>query len=907
MKNTEIHKYLAYLHSCYKADNRQLKLVDFLNTNRVEDFQFIEGDEELINNAAPKLALDPDYARAISKIAELYQKEKELLYGSLFLLGSRNVLGKSSKVCAPVLLFPARVTFERGYYFLYIDTSSPRLNTAILELLVGERGTTSEAEILKDLPKFPFDYGAIGHLTRLLKKHFSNLDTEALLLYPELWSGKKIKRQLQPKQREVMSSFKLIPASGVGIVSKSSNTYGILSELEELEGSRSYSRPLQSVFGKSIKKAPANNAKPHIPAILNKAQQRAVLNARSETLSMIVGPPGTGKSYTIACMALDHLTRGESVLISSKQDEAVDVVAKKIEELLHTDEVMIRGGAKNNLRKMKAGLRKMLSQTMTVDRYGLSGSDITHLNKKIEALENELSSRFEQELKWSSHLVSTKKLSQKLRASIIKILHKRYDPHWQLLKELQDLLQRRIDDGREAIYNDYQKGVFDLLVFDRKTLVKLDQGLRKTKSIDRDSIYENLNYDVLLKAFPIWLCKLADLYRILPQEKELFDLVIIDEASQCDMATTMAAIQRAKRVVLCGDPNQLRHTSFLSKMKMVQLLESSGLPSSAIADYNFRETSILDLVSGKLQSQTQVTFLDEHYRSVPEIIRFSNEHFYSSALRVMNERPIRSEGLGQFEIKLNGNRNKQGINQVEAEEIVKRVKAVIDREQTLSPSLKSSIGILSPFRDQAEYIFNRISTELEILPIQDHRIAVGTAYAFQGEERDIMFLSFALSNTSHHSAFVHLNKADVFNVAITRAKSKQYLVHSLEIKKLSRDHYVRMFLEDVGKQAIPKAENEYTHDLFLKEVQEVLEQLNLNYWTYYSIAGVPLDLLVKTETGYKGIDLIGYPGKYEDALTVERFKILGRAGIMVFPLPYSFWLLRQDQCIAELKDFLRAN
>ncbi len=866
-----------------------------------------EGNEELLNDASPKVALSEEYADRIIKMVQLYQKEKELLYGAVFMLGSESNLGKTRKVCAPLLLFPAYIKFEKGHYFLYIEKDNWRLNPSILTLLgEGVEGSLVESEIMKELPNYPFGYGEVGNMGRLLKKYFPELDTDSLLMYPELWKETRIKRQLQPKQRAEISTFKLVPASGLGVVAKSAETYGILSELEELAGAQDYSRSLRATFGETPFNQGKNTTPPYLPAILNNGQKSALLNARSETLSLVVGPPGTGKSYTIACMALDHLMRGESVLITSKQDEAVDVVARKIEELLHTDEVMIRGGAKSNLRKLKATLRNFLTRPITVESFGITQSDLKLINSQIQELELKLKERLDLELEWSERLLGDR-LSDKYKSLIIKTIHRWYKPHWQLLKDLEELLDKRIEFGRKAIYNDYHKRIKDILRYDRQTLEGLNQGLKKTRSSDREDIFENLNHKIIVRAFPIWLCKLADLYRVLPQQKELFDLVIIDEASQCDMATSMAALQRAKRVVVCGDPNQLRHSSFLSKNKMLQLLLRSGLKESYLSIYNFRETSFLDMVSRQLQSQEQVSFLDEHYRSVPEIIRFSNKEFYSNSLRVMNERPLKTEGLGHFEIKVNGRRNEKGVNEKEAEEIIKRIDEIILNEAELENSIKSSIGVLSPLRDQADFISAQLSNQLSVEQMQNHRLTVGTAYAFQGEERDVMFLSFAVDMESHHSAFVHINKPDIFNVSITRAKGRQYVLHSVEPKQLATDHYLRMYLEDIRTVTSVSDQAQQSHDLFLAEVMAFVAGHELKTWVYFSIAGVPIDILLKTKAGLKGIDLIGYPGQYREALTVERFKILGRAGVSVFPLAYSFWKLRREECKEELVRYLKDN
>jgi hypothetical protein len=82
-----------------------------------------------------------------------------------------------------------------------------------------------------------------------------------------------------------------------------------------------------------------------------------------------------------------------------------------------------------------------------------------------------------------------------------------------------------------------------------------------------------------------------------------------------------------------------------------------------------------------------------------------------------------------------------------------------------------------------------------------------------------------------------------------------------------------------------------------------LEANDFECWSAFDAAGIEIDLVFKRKDRYIGIDLIGYPGEYEDALTIEDHKILGRAGVSVFPLPYSYWKFDESRCFNELLKF----
>ncbi len=119
----------------------------------------------------------------------------------------------------------------------------------------------------------------------------------------------------------------------------------------------------------------------------------------------------------------------------------------------------------------------------------------------------------------------------------------------------------------------------------------------------------------------------------------MFDLVIVDEASQCDVASALPLLYRARRAIVCGDPKQLRHLSWLREDRQAALASQHGLTASQRSQWNYRTHSLLDVVNGALPSQDDVVLLDEHYRSLPQIIEFSNRRFYGQALRIMTKRP----------------------------------------------------------------------------------------------------------------------------------------------------------------------------------------------------------------------------------------------------------------------------
>ncbi len=386
---------------------------------------------------------------------------------------------------------------------------------------------------------------------------------------------------------------------------------------------------------------------------------------------------------------------------------------------------------------------------------------------------------------------------------------------------------------------------------------------------------------------------------MLPLEKELFDLVIIDEATQCDIASTLPALQRGKRAVVVGDPQQLRHVSFLSEARQQNLRKKYNLTEKEHGTLNFREHSLLDKVQESIQDQSQAIFLNEHYRSAPSIA------FYRGALRIMTATPQARRQRKVIVHRCEGKRTKAGHDQAEADAILHRVDQLTREEAHQEATTCQSIGILSPFREQVDYLQKQIQKTYHLDIIDRHRLLIGTAHSFQGEERDVMFISLALSASDHPTAFRYLNQPDVFNVSITRARSQQHVFTSLDPSQL-KPGLVRRCLESIAQQAATPVLPQKSKDAFLDEITEVAKDLGIvEIYRAYPIAGIEIDLLVMHAQHTYCIDAVGYPGDFAESFSIERCKILHRVGLTTFPVAYSRWHLQHEQAVNELATFLR--
>ena len=538
--------------------------------------------------------------------------------------------------------------------------------------------------------------------------------------------------------------------------------------------------------------------------------------------------------------------------------------------------------------------------------------EIRELKQAVEHLASEERTDIEQflkqvekELRWGKFVVEYGEQSgffKRIKLRYIEWKNRQQQPHWQITQKLLGDAREKVRLIKKLIHQSFSYQVDRALFKNREMFKVFFRSLSARNSSRQEKLFESIDLDFLLDTLPIWLVNMADIHDVFPLRKEVFDLAIIDEATQCDIASSLPIMQRAKKVVIVGDPKQLRHVSFLSQSAQAGLLKKNSL-AHEIGNYAFdyRNVSILDLVNDRINDQAQVCFLNEHYRSTPELIRFSNETFYNGKLRIMTNTPKEKVHTPLEVVPLGGERVK-GVNEAEAQAIMDFIRGVMEDQHQLNAAMAQSIGVLSPFRDQVERLSELLIERIPLAMIEKHDIRCGTAYSFQGEERDIMLISLAIDDASHHSAIIHLNKPEVFNVSITRARSRQVFFQSFTSSKY-HDTHLGKYLAQIQTAAGPlTADQQVTRDRFMEEVKERLIQYP--FWVNLEVAGIFVDLVFKKEDRCYGINLIGFPGQFVDALKVEDYEVLARAGMNVFPLPYTYWQFDRERCFRELLQFM---
>jgi len=901
---------IRYFRACYQADLRAVHLLNFFSSKIT--FARLDADAEWISGRLHSHPVPTDWGTALTKHLLLHSKEQQLYACAFMLIGRSTVLGKSREVCAPLYLIPVTLFEHKEVFLAEADFSNMVLNPAFAEVLQGNEDLSNGLYPLlqQQLPTGPIGFETLCAIQAVLQNLEIPIDFQDLMEFPVDLSAEALKRLIKTQR----DGFRLLPVMGLGVMDKPAGSLGVLNELETMAVQQQFSPVIQRLFlpSKGTRKRSVQRISP-LPVTLSSNQEAILQASATEILSIVNGPPGTGKSFTIAAIAADRFSKGESVLIAAKNTQAVEVIADKLERDFQLPDIAIRATRKDYRKHLRqriknwlygAGMIRVSDQEFTSTQKRLA-----KLKKKIDQLSESIAQRSADEIR-VGHLLLPDALfwRQRLHLWWLQSRIQRRRPFWELMSQLEQALQESHQTAKHYLKLLFFKRLRGVLNKRRRDLQTFWEALKAKTGNEKALHFQGVKFSRILPALPVWLVNSANVHQVLPLEAGLFDLVIIDEASQSDIASVLPLLQRAKRAVIVGDPHQLRHVSFLSFNQQEVFAQQFGLTDfKPPAHLSYRDTSILDLVVNRLDNQNQIHMLDEHFRSLPGIIAFSNQQFYGSRLKIMTATPITLAEPCLFICQTEGVRNAVGQNLAEAQAIVSAVTGLVAKEEALSHWLCQSIGVLSPFRAQVDLLKRLFADEFTAEQLQRHRILIGSPHDFQGEERDVMYLSWVVDGKSPAGVFHYLNKEDVFNVSITRARVAQHILLSVPADQMPANNLLRHYLEAlVSRYApLPQSLAEPVMDVFMAEVLHFLERKGIHLsFTNYPIAGMEIDLVLVYQGQTYCIDLIGYPGTFQSSAPIERWKMLDRIGVCSFTLPYSQWHFHRVKCEQALLQFL---
>jgi len=626
---------------------------------------------------------------------------------------------------------------------------------------------------------------------------------------------------------------------------------------------------------------------------LNGEQRQCIASFLNQNLTVVTGPPGTGKSQVVSAAMANARIKNQTVLFSSRNHKAIDAVVERL-ILDNQKSLVIRANSKEDS-FLKFGFEAAITQLLGEEydqrardswkgiyaklselllrrgEYSFQSEEIQRLRdslgkveqqidelitgwstemlleigqhadefptKFILMLEKEIGSyRFKNSITFWEKIKGLIK-SYRLRAETesLRNFMKKNCPHWPGipkhegflgLRELSLKLPLFLSTSKycelkkatkpieeqlkglpsiETIVGEVKKSsdVLEEMIpmvlnlelarrtglppdADRETLAALRSALRGldqpvSDEDDRKATRAALeSYSpFLLEHFPLWAVTNLAVGSRFPLVPGLFDLAVIDEASQCDIASALPILFRAKRVGVVGDPQQLSHVTKIKGTRDALLRKRHNITQMNNEQrFSYPDTSLYDLFA-----QTNGVYpvmLKETYRSIAEIAEYSNHSFYGGTLRVMTAahrlRVPRHMKSGIHWTEIVSNIHSAGPHGCVAPEEVKEIVEIL-KKLLIENSFEGTVGVVTPFVQQKLRLNDAIAAEIPIELRRNAKLLIDTAHGFQGDERDVMLLSLCAGPSMPPGSMGFIRKtANLMNVAVSRARAVLHVI-----------------------------------------------------------------------------------------------------------------------------------
>ena len=541
--------------------------------------------------------------------------------------------------------------------------------------------------------------------------------------------------------------------------------------------------PIQAFFGE-LHSVKANSETLPIALIdrnVNLDQLLAIHNAINYPVAYIQGPPGTGKTTTIINTIITAFFNNKTVLFSSYNNHPIDGVIEKLTNLKYRGYTIpfpiLRIASNDKIPETIKYIKNLLITTQNLSVF----TDALNQNKQSQI---ERTRQLTELLQKHEEQLDLKERRDLIEAMLSKNenMNLRLNLEGQqknaITKRLKEIGNITDEEALALLYFDHDK----LMQFINFTSVKYLKQLYEPEykdfieilklqdekeQITRFNKYVSVSENIikLQKVFPVFCATCISTQKI-GEPKLYFDMTIMDEASQCNTAVSLVPIIRGKSLMLVGDPQQLNPVITLDPNINLELKAKYNVNDS----YDYIKNSIYKAFLAN-DSVSQETLLHNHYRCAKEIIEFNNKKYYNNQLnvksRVMHDKPLMF-----CEVAENYSSDKNTAPE-EVETIIKYVKN--------NPGKK--IGIITPFKNQKDLIEHRLKEEH-----LEQEINCGTVHAFQGDEKDEILFSLALTDHTHEKTYDWLkNNRELINVAVSRAREKLILISSnKELKRLHK-------------------------------------------------------------------------------------------------------------------------
>lgn len=428
------------------------------------------------------------------------------------------------------------------------------------------------------------------------------------------------------------------------------------------------------------------------------------------------------------------------------------------------------------------------------------------------------------------------------------------------------------------------------------------------------------------EVIPAWVMPLHRVWDTVDADAELFDCVIVDEASQCGLES-LPLLYLGKKVLVVGDDKQISPEAIGLDQGTVQPWAWEYLRELQFGSTFDVRSSLFD--HGRVRFGKHKITLREHFRCMPEIIKFSNDLCYSDTPLI----PLRQYSPDRLvpvmhQFVNDGYRSGSGgnaINIPEAEAVVDRIVQICQDRRYDS----KSIGVISlQGQKQAAEIERMLLDKVGPEEIKRRRLICGSAYSFQGDERDVMLLSMVAAANERIGTLTRLSDERRFNVAASRARDQMILFHSVRVDELStrclRRRLLEFFqgvqsrnvggidskdLEKIAFRANRQSDSPPRRFESWFEVDVALELIRKGFEVIpqFQVDGRRIDLVVVGHSSRLAVECDGdrWHGRESYDQDMDRQRQLERCGWEFFRVRQSRFYAQKEEVLEELWTALR--
>ena len=660
--------------------------------------------------------------------------------------------------------------------------------------------------------------------------------------------------------------------------------------------------PLKAFFGDLLERPRKTGAYPIalIHPRINMDQLLAIHNAMKYPVAYIQGPPGTGKTNTIINTIVTAFFNERTVLFASYNNHPINGVYEKLSQMQYHGKTIpfpiLRLGNHEKVKEALVTIGRLYDSVRNVKVFeGTLDRNKDDRKKRARRL-SELLKRYEELLDLKERQETMERLVDYERKNGLsaQMLPFEADLSGRQRRQLEKKMTQAGTVSEEeaiALLDDDTEELKKYLYYTSARYIQKinsprNAGLREIlemedeeKRVDAFSKYLSKKENIarLQKIFPVIATTCISAHR-LGEPEPMFDMVIMDEASQCNTAVSLVPVVRGESLMLVGDPQQLNPVILLSEAVNEKLKKRYSVAD----EYDYRKNSIYktylacDAVSDEI-------LLHNHYRCHKSIIEFNNRKYYNSKLKIKSE-SAGDEPLSYVDM-TDAFADYKNTAPAEAREIARYAAEHPDK----------SIGVITPFVNQKKLI------EEELKRAGVMGVTCGTVHAFQGDEKDVVLFSTAITDQTQAGTYEWLkNNKELINVATSRAKEQLILLSSarnlerLHTSEGDDDLYeLAAYVRSNGRTTVtPKQANSRalgvkpyssaTEEAFLKNLTHALENIWMTQSRYAVHKEVPIShVFTENETGsdlfYNGrFDFVVYEKQGRQELPILAIELDGK-------------------------------